>query len=137
MRNIKKVDHYDLEILLVTKCNKKIRFYVYNLNKFGLQRVDKLTDSEIVTEYTDSIHFIFDETFRFYFKINEGCYVNEYFAIKDTKNKTEIFDFLIKSLGVNFCKKYNLTLTLSKITMDPIGEKDDIHYFLIHMTDQN
>lgn len=136
MRNIKKVDHYDLEITLTSKCNEKIRFYIYDLNKYGLQRVERLTDSEIITEYTDSIHFIFNETFKFYFKINEGCYVDGYFKIKDTKDKSEIFDFLIESLDSDFCKRYNLSLTVSGIKMDPIGDKDDIYYFLLHMADQ-
>lgn len=136
MRSIKKIDHYDLEITLTTKCNEKIRFYIYDLNKYGLQRVERLTDSEIITEYTDSIHFIFNETFKFYFKINGGCYVNGYFTVKNTKDKSEIFDFLIESLDSDFCKRYNLLLTASGVKMDPIGDKDDIHHFLIHMADQ-
>ena len=116
---------------------KKYDFiYIYDLNKYGLQRVERLTDSEIITEYTDSIHFIFNETFKFYFKINGGCYVNGYFTVKNTKDKSEIFDFLIESLDSDFCKRYNLLLTASGVKMDPIGDKDDIHHFLIHMADQ-
>ena len=137
MRNIKKIDHYDLEITLKTKCNEKIRFYIYNLNKYGLQRVNKLTDSEVITEYTDSIHFVIDKTFKFYFKLNDDCYVDGDFTIKDAKNNSEIFDFLIKTLGTKFCSKYNLTLSTYEIKMDPIGDYDDIHYFLISMADQN
>lgn len=136
MRNIKKVDHYDLEITLTTKCNEKIRFYIYDLNKYNLQRVSKLTDSEIITEYTDSIHFNFDKTFKFYFKLNDGHYKNECFKIKDTSDKSEIFDFLIESFGSDFCTKYNLSLTASGIIMDPIRDYDDIHRFLIHIADQ-
>ena len=136
MRSIKKIDHYDLEITLTTKCNEKIRFYIYDLNKYGLQRVERLTDSEIITEYTDSINFIFDKTLKFYFKTLSGYYVNGYFKIKDTSDKSEIFDFLIKSLGSDFCTKYNLSLTASGVKMDPIENIDDIYYFLLHMADQ-
>lgn len=136
MRNIKKVTRYDLEIILTTKCNEKIRFNIYDLNDYGLQNARNLTDTEILLGYTHSINFIFDGTLKFYFKTISGCYVNGYFKIKDTKDKSEIFNFLIESLGSDFCTKYNLSLTTSGVKMDPIENIDDIHHFLIHMADQ-
>lgn len=136
MRDIKKVVRYDLEITLTTKCKEKIHFNIYDLNDYGLQNARNLTDTEILLGYTHSINFIFDETLKFYFKTISGCYVNGYFKIKDIKDKSEIFDFLIESLGSDFCTKYNLSLTVSGVKMDPIGDYDDIHRFLIHMADQ-
>ena len=136
MRDIKKVVRYDLEITLTTKCNEKIRFNIYDLNDYGLNNAKNLTDTEILLGYTHSINFIFNKTLKFYFKTMDGCRVDGYFKIKDIKDKLEIFNFLIESLGQSFCMKYNLSLTISEVKMDPIENIDDIHYFLIHMADQ-
>jgi len=136
MRSIKEVKRYDMEITLTTKCNEKIRFSIYDLTSYGLQNARNLTDTEVLLGYIHSINFIFDKTLKFYFKTLSGYYVNGYFKIKDTSDKSEIFDFLIKSLGSDFCTKYNLSLTASGVKMDPIENIDDIHHFLIHMADQ-
>ena len=136
MRSIKEVKRYDMEITLTTKCNEKIRFSIYDLTSYGLQNARNLTDTEILLGYIHSINFIFDKTLKFYFKTLSGYYINGYFKIKDTSDKSEIFDFLIESLDSDFCKRYNLLLTASGVKMDPIGDKDDIHHFLIHMADQ-
>lgn len=90
MRSIKEVKRYDLEITLITKCNEKIRFSIYDLTNYGLQNARNLTDTEMLLGYIFSINFIFDKTLKFYFKTPSGCYVNGYFKIKDTNDKSEI-----------------------------------------------
>ena len=136
MKKIKKESVYNLIVDVKTVCGEHIALDIYT----SKERIRQLSDSSetcILTEYFDKICFVTRGNYlKFYLQSNSLDIETKEFYICDVDSNLHYqFEATLDILGIDFCKKYNLALRPDNITMNPIECKDDIYYFLDHITD--
>lgn len=136
MKKIKKKSVYNLLVDVKTVCGEHIALDAYT-DKERIRQLSDCSELCILTEYFDKISFVTRGNYlKFYFVSNSlDIETKEFYLCKVDSNLYYQFEAALNILGVNFCKKYNLSLRPDNITMNPIEDKDDIYYFLDHITD--
>lgn len=136
MKKIKKESIYNLLVDVKTVCGEHIALDIY-INKDRIRQLSSCSELCILTEYFDKINFVTrGDYLKFYFVSNSlDIETKEFYLCKVDSNLHYQFEAALNILSDNFCKKYNLSLKVGNITMDPIEDKDDIYYFLSHITD--
>ena len=136
MKKIKKEAIYNLIVDTKTVCGEQIKLDIY-INKDRITQLSSCSELCILTEYFDAIYFVTrGDYLKFYLESDSlDIRTDEFYLCEIDSNLHYQFEAALNILGDNFCKKYNLSLKVDSITMDPIENKDDIYYFLDHMTD--
>lgn len=136
MKKIKKESIYNLLVDAKTICGEHIALDIY-INKDRIRQLSSCSELCILTEYFDKICFVTRCNYlKFYFVSNSlDIETKEFYLCKVDSNLHYQFEAALNILGDKFCKKYNLSLKVDELTMDPIEDKDDIYYFLDHITD--
>ena len=136
MKKIKKNFVYNLLVDVKTICDEHIALDIY-INKGRIKQLSSCSELCILTEYFDKICFVTRGNYlKFYFVSNSlDIETKEFYLCKVDAASHYQFTAALNILGSNFCKKYNFALRPDGITMNPIEDKDDIYYFLDHITD--
>lgn len=136
MKKIKKESIYNLLVDAKTVCGEHIALDIY-INKDRVTQLSSCSELCILTEYFDKISFVTRGNYlKFYFVSSSlDIETKEFYLCKIDSNLHYQFEAALNILDDKFCKKYNLSLKVDSITMDPIEDKDDIYYFLDHITD--
>ena len=136
MKKIKKESIYNLLVDVKTVCGEHIALDIY-INKDRVKQLSSCSELCILTEYFDKINFVTrGDYLKFYFVSNSlDIETKEFYLCKVDSNLHYQFEAALNILGDNFCKKYNLSLKVDNLAMDPVEDKDDIYYFLDHITD--
>lgn len=136
MKKIKKESIYNLLVDVKTACDEHIALDIY-INKDRIRQLSGCSELCILTEYFDKICFVTRGNYlKFYFVSNSlDIETKEFYLCNVDSDLHYQFEAVLNILGDKFCKKYNLSLKVDSLTMDPIEDKDDIYYFLDHIID--
>ena len=136
MKKIKKESIYNLLVDVKTICGEHIALDIY-INKERIKQLSSCSELCILTEYFNKINFVTRGNYlKFYFESSSlDIETKEFYLCKVDSNLHYQFEAALNILDDKFCKKYNLSLKVDNITMDPVEDKDDIYYFLDHITD--
>lgn len=136
MKKIKKESIYNLLVDVKTVCGEHIALDIY-INKDRIKQLSSCSELCILTEYFDKISFVTRGNYlKFYFESNSlDIETKEFYLCKIDSDLHYQFEAALNILNDKFCKKYNLSLKVDNLTMDPVEDKDDIYYFLDHIID--